>query len=87
MDKYPYVAKQQTCNYTTSMKVFEINECAMVKPNSTKALQSALIQQPVAVIVDSTSLGFQLYKRGVFNGNCATKGNHAMLLIGYGAID
>ena len=45
------------------------------------------IQQPVSVIVDSSTLQFQFYRRGVFNGNCGTKGSHAMLLIGYGRID
>ncbi len=87
LEKYPYVGQQQTCNYDPASKVFQITECATVKPYSTKALQSALIQQPVAVIVDSSTLQFQFYRRGIFNGSCSTsKGNHAMLLTGYGII-
>lgn len=54
---------------------------------STKALQSALVDQPVAVYVDSSSLAFQLYRRGIFSGKCGINANHAMVLIGYGALD
>lgn len=85
--KYPYTGTQQNCSYTPDMKVFQNSQCAKIKPNSTKALQSALIQQPVAVMVESNSLAFQFYRRGIFNGKCGTTLNHAMVLTGYGALD
>lgn len=84
---YPFVAHQQECNYTVAQKVFQNSRCAKVKPNNTKALASSLIQQPTAVVVDSNSLGFQLYRRGIFSGRCGTNVNHAMLLTGYGVLD
>jgi len=86
-EQYPYTGKQQNCSYTEAKKMYQNSGCAYVKPNSTKALESALVQQPVAVYVSSNSLQFQLYKRGIFTGNCGTTANHGMVLVGYGAIN
>jgi cathepsin L len=82
--QYPYTGQQQNCSYTEAKKVFQNSECANIKPNSTRALESALVEQPVAVMVSSNSLGFQLYRRGIFSGKCGTVANHGMVLIGYG---
>lgn len=51
--QYPYIGKVQPCKYTPAIKVFQNTKCAMVKPNKTRALESALVYQPVAVMVDS----------------------------------
>ena len=55
-----------------------------VKGYSSKALASALVDQPVAIYVNPCSCQFQFYKKGVFNGKCGTKPRHPMLLTGYG---
>jgi C1A family cysteine protease len=44
------------------------------------------VKQPVSVMVASSSLHFQLYKKGIFNGNCGEIPNHSMLLVGYGDV-
>ncbi len=49
--KYPYTGIQSNCSYSGDKKIFGLTSCANVKANSTKALESALIQQPVAVMV------------------------------------
>ena len=85
--RYPYKGVQGDCSYTGDKKIFGITACANVKANSTKALESALVQQPVAVMVESGSLQFQFYKRGIFNGNCGSKVDSFMVLIGYGALE
>lgn len=59
----------------------------MVKNNNRKALESAVVQNPVAVWLDGSSLAFQFYKRGIFSGRCGTYLNVAMVLTGYGTID
>jgi KDEL-tailed cysteine endopeptidase len=46
-----------------------------------------LIQQPVAVMVETGLLQFQFYKRGIFTGNCGNNVDNYMVLIGYGALD
>lgn len=45
-----------------------------------------MIQQPVAVTVAASSLAFQLYRRGVFSGNCGDVVSHGMVLTGFGEI-
>lgn len=45
------------------------------------------MNQPVAVAVEADSLGFQLYKKGVFSGKCGTDLNHGVLAVGYGTLD
>jgi len=67
------------------MKTFQVSDCAYVPANSTKALQSAVVKQPVAVQFDPNNSNFVLYKSGVFT----TKHQvsflyHSMTLVGYG---
>ncbi|KAG6777144.1 hypothetical protein POTOM_016952 [Populus tomentosa] len=55
-----------------------------VPKNNENALQQAVAQQPVSVIVDGGGRDFQFYKSGVFNGDCGTAQSHAVTAMGYG---
>ena len=48
------------------------------------ALKAAIAVQPTSVAVQAITVSFQLYKKGVFNGLCATDVDHGMLAVGYG---
>lgn len=47
----------------------------------------AIAQQPVSVAIQANHLSFQLYKRGVYSGNCGTNLDHGVLAVGYGKSD
>eukprot|EP00743_Colponemidia_sp_Colp-15_P013194 GILK01015236.1.p1 GENE.GILK01015236.1~~GILK01015236.1.p1 ORF type:complete len:456 (-),score=52.29 GILK01015236.1:135-1502(-) len=80
---YPYRGSQGTCNrgvrssasLTGFMRVPSYNEAA---------LMAAVAQQPIAIAVQSTQRSFSFYSGGVFDGECGTKYDHAVLLVGYG---
>ena len=51
-----------------------------------KALQAAVVKQPVMVMVDTSHSSFQLYESGVYyEHDCSsTRLDHHMLVVGYG---
>lgn len=55
-----------------------------VKPESVKALMSAVAQQPVAIAIEADEFSFQFYKGGVLSGKCGKNLDHGVLLVGYG---
>ena len=54
-----------------------------VDPNE-DALQAAVAQQPVAVVIDASCPGWMQYSGGVWTEDCGTKLDHAVLVVGYG---
>merc|ERR1719199_689159 len=55
-----------------------------VTTHSVAALKMALDSQPVSVAIQADQSTFQRYKSGVFDGECGTALDHAVLLVGYG---
>lgn len=56
-----------------------------VPPSSDSDMMYALSKQPVSVAIQADQKDFQLYKSGVFTGECGTKLDHGVLLVGYGS--
>jgi len=58
-----------------------------VPAKSDADMMAAIAQQPVSVAIQADQKSFQLYKSGVFTGDCGTKLDHGVLVVGYGALD
>jgi len=82
---YSYMGRLGKCrpcrpitNITTHMDVRHDDEYA---------LKEAVARQPVVVGIQIDRLGFQFYHDGVFDGECGTELDHAVLLVGYGELE
>jgi KDEL-tailed cysteine endopeptidase len=82
--KYPYKGVGGKCSYTAADEAFRISNCVDVTLDKEAALLAAINQQPVSVAIEANHLSFQLYKSGVYSGNCGTKLDHGVLAVGFG---
>jgi C1A family cysteine protease len=80
---YPYTGKEATCK-TSCAKDGNAAPISFtdVTASNAAAFETAVATTPVSVAIDATT-SFQLYKSGVFSGNCGTRLNHGVLAVGY----
>ncbi|EFN60170.1 hypothetical protein CHLNCDRAFT_59551 [Chlorella variabilis] len=84
-DDYPYRAEDGICqDNRTRRHVVTIDGYQDVPPNDENALMKAVAHQPVSVAIEADQLAFQLYGGGVFDAECGTALDHAVLVVGYG---
>ena len=82
---YPYKHKGELCHQRTCTVVCGTASHEVTRVHqSESALEAAVALQPVSVGVDAKAEHFQHYKSGVITGNCGTKLDHAVLVVGYG---
>ncbi|XVE88184.1 hypothetical protein DITRI_Ditri19aG0048300 [Diplodiscus trichospermus] len=82
---YPYKATSKTCDQDqASEPAARIYGYEDVPPNNEEALLKAASKQPVSVALDAASPAFRFYSEGIFTGECETKVNHAVTIVGYG---
>jgi C1A family cysteine protease len=70
-----------TCSVNTNSKIVSFVDVA---PKSDSAMMAAISQQPVSIAIEADQKEFQLYKSGVFTGDCGTNLDHGVLVVGYG---
>ena len=82
---YPYVARNQTCNYNPDLGKVTVTGVNYVPGQSVDQLKAAIAQGPTSVTVDASQPIFGQYKNGVINSPaCGTDLDHAITAIGYG---
>jgi len=86
-DSYPYTAKdghchQDSCKY--AIPVGSVIGFRTVPAADKRALQEAVVKQPVSVAIEADQKAFQLYSSGVLTAQCGVALNHGVLLVGYG---
>ncbi|CAO2192840.1 unnamed protein product [Urochloa humidicola] len=82
---YPYKAKQGKCDRSKlPHHAATISGVRRVATRNEASLQNAVVGQPVCVSIEAGGNNFQHYKKGVYNGPCGTKLNHAVTVVGYG---
>ncbi|KAJ7944459.1 Cysteine proteinase [Quillaja saponaria] len=81
---YPYQGDNGKCDPTRNAKVVSIDGYEDVQPYDEIALKKAVAHQPVSVAIEATGRALQLYQSGVFNGECGTSLDHAVVAVGYG---
>jgi C1A family cysteine protease len=85
-DDYPYTSGSGSSGQckTKCNPVMTISGFSDVNPGDEDDLTKAVSGQPVSVAIEADQSGFQLYKRGVFDGNCGKQLDHGVLAVGYG---
>jgi C1A family cysteine protease len=86
---YPYVSGDtqtvgtcaKTCKVVSGSKIAKYVD---VPVSDDAQMMAALMVQPVAIAIEADQRDFQLYKSGVFTGNCGTTLDHGVLAVGYG---
>ena len=87
--EYPYVSGEgvvPVCSYECDeVKGSKIVNFVDVKPSDDTAMMTAISKQPVSIAIEADQREFQLYKSGIFTGDCGTKLDHGVLVVGYGS--
>lgn len=84
-EDYSYTAKTGRCDKTKAANVNSpISSYKDVSQGSETDLMTALQKGPVSIAIEADQSGFQFYSGGVFSGNCGTKLDHGVLLVGAG---
>ncbi|CAN2390473.1 Belongs to the peptidase C1 family [Pristimantis euphronides] len=81
--EYEYADKQYDCLYKPDNTLaFNVTKYYIL-PEEANMAMSVAFSGPIAVGIDASD-DFQLYCNGVFDGECSSNPNHAVIVVGYG---
>ena len=86
---YPYVSGTTTKSGKCQTKCAnvagtDVSKFVDIEPNSDIAMMTVLAERPVSIAIEADQKDFQLYKSGVFTGDCGATLDHGVLVVGYG---
>ena len=84
---YPYTASVGACRQGSFKQIPVNTGYNLISPSSKGQLKTALVQQPIAIVVQSEQHTFQFYGGGVLGAECTSSVDHAVLVVGYDIID
>ncbi|KRX08071.1 hypothetical protein PPERSA_02203 [Pseudocohnilembus persalinus] len=87
-ENYPYSnfngGVADKCKYEKSKVVFQNQGIGEVAQKDVEGMKQNLVNQPLSIGIDASSIAFQFYSSGVIAAkNCGTSINHSILLTGY----
>jgi C1A family cysteine protease len=80
---YPYTAQDGQCKYSKDKATVVNSDYKYVTAKNTNALKTALVDQPVSVLIEADQDVFQFYSSGVIKTGCGANLDHAVLAVGY----
>jgi len=84
-EEYPYKGVDGTCKSSScGTKYDAIKTYGDVTKDNEDDLETATVKQPISVAVEADQSTFQFYSKGtIMTGNCGTKTDHGVLIVGY----
>jgi cathepsin L len=80
---YPYEGSTGTCDKSKIKPVAKITGYVKLPTNNYTALMNAVVSKgPIAI--SAAAEPWQLYSKGIYNGDCGSDIDHAIQLVGYG---
>ncbi|MCD7453480.1 hypothetical protein HAX54_021104 [Datura stramonium] len=81
---YPYTGIQGNCDIQKAESAVVTISSYKIVDQSESALLQAVANQPVSAGITVGSREFQLYRGGIFSGECGETTGHAVTVVGYG---
>jgi len=83
--EYSYTARDGTCKASSCGTKYDKNTgYTKVTPYSSSALEAATAEGCVSIGIEADQTAFQHYSSGVLTGQCGTRIDHGVLVVGYG---
>jgi cathepsin L len=83
--EYPYKGVDGTCKSSScGTKYDPISTYTDVTTDNEASLETAVAAGCVSVAIEADQFAFQFYSGGILNGDCGTRLDHGVLLVGYG---
>jgi len=88
-EDYPYVSGRggralcKKCNVVDGSIPKQIVDVQ----HTEESMEAAVAKRPVSVAIEADQMSFQFYRRGVLTGNCGSRLDHGVLVVGYGTLN
>jgi len=81
--EYPYKAVDGKCKYNNADATVVNKNYKFVTPSNVNALKTALVNNPISILIEADQNVFQGYTSGVIAKNCGDQLDHAVLVVGW----
>ncbi|KAM9311852.1 uncharacterized protein PAF06_009718 [Gastrophryne carolinensis] len=82
-EEYQYAGKKLSCSYDSD-KAIILNTTKVYLLRDEHNMASSVAHEGPITVGFGVDLEFQFYSEGVYDGDCASQANHAIIIVGYG---